>query len=330
MTSGGDRNPTDIDDSEGVDSPDDGSPSDSKDRSSKDTAGVSSAGSDSARSNPDEATRNGGTPRRDGDPTSEALEVTYEEAKRALEHQLGNISDLDDKAAHTVRVLFLLFGLLITSISVVVRAIIRGGAEMATAKQFVNLFTVSGVVCLLFSLLAAIWTYSETETRPGPNPEEIAAMRTEDVSRSTRLQTLLDANHFQRWLWFNQIGIRKDSTLLFYSHLLLLLGITMLLTGVIAVAPFDVGRLAFQIPLPIALRCALLSGGALLVVVGIIDAYSAYMSIIVFALYKDLDRGSILMVGGTILMSLGVVVTGAHLYGVSVPSIEWSIHLCGR
>lgn len=75
------------------------------------------------------------------------FDVAYEEARRVVEYQLDSVSDIDSKAAHTLRVLFVLFGLLITAISIVVKAVLeRQGTDIATAKQFINTFTSVGVL----------------------------------------------------------------------------------------------------------------------------------------------------------------------------------------
>ena len=99
----------------------------------------------------------------------DALDVTYEEARRVVEYQLDSVSDIDSKAAHTLRVLFVVFGLLVTAVSVIVNTMLQQKAtDLETAQQFVNSFTAIGIALLLFSLLVAIWTYNETHTKTGP------------------------------------------------------------------------------------------------------------------------------------------------------------------
>lgn len=232
----------------------------------------------------------------------DALDVTYEEARRVVEYQLNSVSDIDTKAAHTLRVLFVLFGLLITASSMLINSVFQqAGPDVETAKQFINTFTVGGVVLLLSSLFVAIWTYNETHTRSGPSPPVIDYL-SHDAPRKQRFGRLL--SQFPEWMIHNEIAIRRDSTLLFASHFAMFLGIIALITGVVTELPFDVSTYAVRTPVPIGYW--LLMTGVFTVGLGVLDAFSPSLHRLLVGFDVYTSRDFILVVAGMTLVLVGV------------------------
>lgn len=232
----------------------------------------------------------------------DALDVTYEEARRVIEHQLDSVSDIDNKAAHTLRVLFVLFGLLITASSLLVNTLLRRPAtELAAAKQFVNTFTAGGVASLLLSLFVAIWTYNETRTRSGLSPSAISSL-SQDDSRERRFRQLF--SQFPKWMVHNEVAIRRDSTLLFTSHFTMFIGIVSLIAGIVTELPLDLGTYVVRTPFPISHWLLLL--GVFTFGLGLLSRRHTRWSRFLVGWTTQVNRATALRFCGLVLVFLGL------------------------
>lgn len=244
----------------------------------------------------------------------DTFDVTYEEARRVVDYQLDSISDIDSKAAHTLRVLFVLFGLLITAISVVVKAVLQQqGTDIDTARQFINAFTTGGVVLLLLSLLVAIWTYNETNTRSGLSPYEVLRLA-EDEPREKRFERLF--GRFPNWILYNEAAIRKDSTLLFLSHSSLFVSVVLFTVGVLAELPFNASKHVLRVPIPMSLEAWFFFAGSLLFALGLLERFSEEISEFLDLCVEQLDREDVLVLCGVALLLLAGVLALADRLGI--------------
>lgn len=153
---------------------------------------------------------------------TDALELTYEDAQRVLDYQVEQIKDIDDKAATTIRFDVLLLGIVLTAASITVRT------NEVALSQFTNLLVGTGIVSLVSSLVAAIYTYTDTESIVGLDAGDIHRFldRRYDVS-NWRVILLTSSAH---WIKQNEALNQANARGLFASHILLV-SATALLTG---------------------------------------------------------------------------------------------------
>lgn len=202
------------------------------------------------------------------DVSTNALELKYEEAKRVHEYQLESIRDIDDKAAHTLRILVVLLGLLVTAVSIAARALVNEpGMGIGDLAGFLNVFTMGGLLALFCSLFAAIWTYNETSPIPGFGPRQLWARRAATLSKRELLQDLND--NFPRWIMHNEVKARKDATWLFVSHVLMFVALLALVTGVGLEVATVVRQNATDVPVAVEGPSIMIALGSLLAARGL-------------------------------------------------------------
>lgn len=158
-------------------------------------------------------------------PDPETLEFLCGEAREVVDNQIDTLSDLDDKAMWTLRMIVLVFGLLLTALSLAVRA------DVDRLGRFVNLFTTTGVVALLGGLLASVVAYSHTQFKAGPSSRDIRALLYRNVDGGRYRESLLLG--YRDWIRHNRDSIERDSTLLFVCQVLLIVGIAFLAVGIL-------------------------------------------------------------------------------------------------
>lgn len=159
-------------------------------------------------------------------PDPDTLEFLCGEAREVVDSQIGVLSDLDDKAMWTLRMSVLVFGLLLTALSLAVRA------EVGDLERFVNLFTVLGVGALLNGMLFSVVAYTHTEFKPGPSGRDVRNLLEQDLEVGRYRESVLRS--YEHWIRHNRHSIERDSTLLFLCQVLFIGGITLLATGIIA------------------------------------------------------------------------------------------------
>jgi len=97
----------------------------------------------------------------------EALRIAQNEARTVLDHQIQTFNDVDNKAARTFRLNVILLGLILTAASFIARA------ETFDIGPYNNIFTIGGVVSLIFSFIFAVVTYTTTQIETGIGPPAI-------------------------------------------------------------------------------------------------------------------------------------------------------------
>jgi hypothetical protein len=161
----------------------------------------------------------------EGDPLDrphdiEALRITYEGARTVLDAQLQRITDIDDKAATVLRIDSLLLGLLVTAATLITRV---RGQQLA---EFVNPLTAIGVGLIVVSLLAAIVTYTISETVSGVGPDGIERRYTE------REWLVLLNRSAAAWMRENERANRRNARAMNASPYALGVGVALVVLGI--------------------------------------------------------------------------------------------------
>lgn len=191
------------------------------------------------------------------------LRTAYDDGRAVLDHQLDTAGDIDDKAAHTLRILLLIFGLIATGISVAVRGAIESSPETQAHVMvaFLNVLTVLGVVGLFASMGFAIWAYSNTEMISGMRGERTwTHLRDRPTERKLLLSWL---ERYRYWTLSNELSISRDATILFVCHLLLYVSIMLFVVGVVSGLLFEGTVSSYLVPgidLPGATRSEIFYG----------------------------------------------------------------------
>jgi hypothetical protein len=122
----------------------------------------------------------------------EALEMVRTESREVLGEQISLLGDIDDKAMRTVRTAVLFIGLVISAIQI-------SGDSITTEEIGTWPFrlTTSGVVFLLASIVAGIWTYSVSDPSFG-----VSSDHRKDVvagGYTEREWLLFQLNEYDEW-----------------------------------------------------------------------------------------------------------------------------------
>lgn len=164
----------------------------------------------------------------------EALRTAYRECRSNLDHQIAAGSDIDDKAAHTLRIQVLLFGLIGTGLSIAVRGIdsLPDESSQRIIDSLTNILTVGSSGVLLLSMFFAIWAYTDTKFHTGISRDHVYNVLQEDATERTVLHEWLW--RYRYWSFVNEKVLSKDATILFVSHSMLFIGIIIFMVGVFA------------------------------------------------------------------------------------------------
>lgn len=162
----------------------------------------------------------------DTTPKSDTLELTCSEAREVIDHQIDTMNDLDDKAMWTLRLIVLVFGLVMTGVSVAVRA------DVSDLGRFVNPLTQAGFFCLTVSAGLSVIVYSSGTLTVGPGPADINQLLQRGYERPNWRRRLLEG--YQKWMRTNQTNIRRDATLLAVCQAFLVVGMVTFFYGVVS------------------------------------------------------------------------------------------------
>lgn len=156
----------------------------------------------------------------------ESLRVTRAEAREALNHQIDALNDIDDKAAHTLRLNVLLFGIVLTLASVM-----ASSDSTPAIGRMVNGLVVAGAVASAVSMLTSIWAYTSRTYRPGTGPSDVRGFLSHNPPEGELLAVLLD--NYAAWMERNSRLNRRDGFILFVSHVCLFLAMGYYTSGVV-------------------------------------------------------------------------------------------------
>ncbi|WP_434531916.1 hypothetical protein ACODNH_23590 (plasmid) [Haloarcula sp. NS06] len=153
----------------------------------------------------------------------EALRTTHQEARTVLDHQIQTFRKIDDKAARTFRLDGLLLGLILTALSFL------SSSKALDVVNFVNIYTLVGVILLIVSFILAVATFTVTNIRTGVSQNDI--QRLVDKKYSERDWLILLLRSEGAWMDENDGKQSTNTTLLTLSHLALILAVISISIG---------------------------------------------------------------------------------------------------
>lgn len=155
----------------------------------------------------------------------ETADLTLSEARETLNRQLDVQSDIDDKAARTLRINTILIGIVFSGVSFLLDAsIVREGGRIF------NDFTVAGLVFLLGSTAFAALTYSASDAVVGISREDVEVLIDGDFSEVANKEGL--AISFGEWIEFNSETIDIDAFYFTSTTTLLMWALSFLSLGI--------------------------------------------------------------------------------------------------
>jgi len=173
--------------------------------------------SDSGQNQNDSENGNG-----DSESDIQTLQITRNMGRAVIDHQIDSLSDLNDKAAYTIRLNILILGVLLTVFSLLLN---NNQGQNEITNHVINGGVGTGVFLSSFSILAALWTYTSTRKEVGPTGESMMKAINNETGYSARgwLRGTIQAQ--AGWIQTNDKVNRRDSFMLFISHLYLFISI---------------------------------------------------------------------------------------------------------
>jgi hypothetical protein len=161
---------------------------------------------------------------RDGERKAIA-DLAISKARETLNGQLEVQSDIDDKAARTLRINTVLLGIVVSGVSFLLDdSIVREGGEVF------NEFTVAGLVLLLASTAFAALTYSASDAVVGISREDVETLIDGEYSAVANKEGL--AISFGEWIEFNSETIDIDAFYFTSTTTLLIWSLTFVSIGI--------------------------------------------------------------------------------------------------
>lgn len=119
----------------------------------------------------------------------DAYELLHEEARTVLDHQIGILDDVDDKAARTVRITMILVGAVLGIASL-------GGDNGVSLS---NPYVVWASCYLVVSILLGMATYNVSDPYFGPGKSDMEQLIARTDSREELLRDLVDGG-YRTWI----------------------------------------------------------------------------------------------------------------------------------
>lgn len=152
-------------------------------------------------------------------------DLTLSEARETLNRQLDAQSDIDDKAARTLRINTILLGVVFSGVSFLLDdSMVREGGAVF------NDFTVAGLVLLLSSTAFAALTYSASDAVVGISREDVETLIDGGYSEIANKEGL--AISFGEWIEFNSETIDIDAFYFTSTTSLLIWSLSFLSLGI--------------------------------------------------------------------------------------------------
>lgn len=155
-------------------------------------------------------------------PDIAVLRSACEESRSVLDHQLSVLDDIDEKAIWSVRTAILVLGLLISAAS------FADGSAVRQAELPILGLAFAGTIGLASTIWLGIFTYHWSFEEFGIGPNERSAAVLQDGSEH-RWRTHLLMTGYTPWIQRQESFNRYNQLLLFITHLLLSMGVTLLL-----------------------------------------------------------------------------------------------------
>jgi hypothetical protein len=161
----------------------------------------------------------------------DAEEDLIDRYESMVQTQVKTLSDIDDKAAKTLRIISVILGVLFTAVSVSIRYF-QNSSESITNLQIV-LFG-AGFLFLLSSMGYASITYLSSVFKYGPTEELGSIMSKYEVGPQDYRNNLLDA--YSNIIQTNRKVVRNNARRFRRTMLFLLIGLFFLFAGGVSVA----------------------------------------------------------------------------------------------
>jgi len=142
---------------------------------------------------------------------TESLERTLDRAESVLEGQLTELTDIDDKAAKTVRIGAILFGAVVSS------------SQLVPGTLSTNVWMEVGGVLVLGSMVVGIFTYSTSSPDYGPDPSYVRSnIESGEPNEDVYLELL---QGYRKAITTNRRIVNDSTRYLFVTQILLAIGI---------------------------------------------------------------------------------------------------------
>ena len=175
----------------------------------------------------------------DADDDPDIVSISREEAHRTIDNQIQTLNDIDSKAARILRVNLFTIGVIFTGLSVVTTSDTGNTAAPLYYSDIVNLYTVTGMIFLLFSTAVAAITYTTSSLQGGVGPNDLRTFLNNDMSDRANLEGLIEG--YAEWIEYNYRTNAKNAPLGTLTLLLLIVAIALLALGAKKAATDDVG-----------------------------------------------------------------------------------------
>lgn len=148
-------------------------------------------------------------------------ELLLNEARTTTNQQLGQINKVDDQAVRTVRIGFVLLGVL------------AGGAQFQLLPPF-GLLAIVGTVSLVGSLVVALFVYGTSRLFIGPQLDRIADDNSEkrDAGDSVTETHVKVVEQYESGITWNRRVLYSNASILGFARLLLALAVVFLVLTV--------------------------------------------------------------------------------------------------
>ncbi|GAA0309897.1 hypothetical protein [Halarchaeum salinum] len=172
-------------------------------------------------------------------PTVDTVEIAREEAQRTIDSQSQTLNDIDNKAARILRVNLVLLGIILTGISIALNARPSQASAASVLVDFVNGYTIVGIILLLGSTAVAAVTYTASDLRTGMSGKDLRAMLDNDYTDRQNVEGLVES--YSHWIEHNFRTNARNAPLGTLTLLLLVYAMTALALGTVQAATGHVG-----------------------------------------------------------------------------------------
>lgn len=146
------------------------------------------------------------------------------EGRQTVDNLNSGLSNIDTKASKLMRVNIVVAGLLLSAFS------FASKSPHINVESFINSFSISGLVVLVSSIVAAGSTYSAAESRVGVSSDTIRKLVTSNIDQTEVDRGLAKA--YARWIDINRRANVKNAFYLSITILLVLASVVLLSIGV--------------------------------------------------------------------------------------------------
>jgi hypothetical protein len=158
--------------------------------------------------------------------SEDELAQILEETRASIDGYVDILSDIDDKAARTLRLNTLIFGFILTFAGLVMSG---SNEQFAPLSQYVNVSYFVGLLATGISATLALITYTQSQIRSGFSVRDVETIFQETLDdKITTNPKILLFNRVRshiRWIQQNRSVNRRDSNMLFASHVFLMISL---------------------------------------------------------------------------------------------------------